>query len=125
MKFLLLRRTKDELGKTGEMDSLPEKKFENIRVQLADDEMKLYETVSTFSKALSEQFQRERDLSRNETHIHRLHEKKVQDALEFFEIDGMISSSHILLIILRLRQICIHPSLIDAVSLSFEQLLQF
>lgn len=117
MKFLLLRRTKVELGKMGEMNSLPEKQFQNIRVTLMDDEMKLYETVSSFSKALSKEFLRGRDSSQNATKINRLDEENVQKALEFFAINGIISSSHILLVILRLRQICIHPSLIDAVSL--------
>ncbi len=65
LKFLLLRRTKAELGKIGEISSLPEKKLEIIPVQLTSDELKVYETVSSFSKILSEKFRHQRDPNHN------------------------------------------------------------
>lgn len=119
MNFLLLRRTKAELGKIGEMKSLPEKKLQVIRLTLNEDEMRVYEMVSSFSKMLSEKYLHQRDPRQNiksSNDNNQLREENIQKALELFAISGSVSTSHILLVILRLRQICIHPNLIDAVS---------
>lgn len=119
MKVLLMRRTKKGLEKLGELNSLPVKNVETIRVKLNDDEMKVYEMVSSLSKILSKEFvnQREINQSVNDTkHRNQSRDENMQKALDLFKISGSISTSHILLIILRLRQICIHPNLIDAVS---------
>ena len=123
LKFLLLRRTKDGLGKIGEMKSLPQKTLEIVRVQLTNDEMKVYETVSSFSKILSEKFRHQRNPKANSSHSSRndQHQDHIQKALDFFTISGDISTSHILVVILRLRQICIHPNLIDAVSICYRR----
>lgn len=116
LKFLLLRRTKDELGKIGEIDSLPEKTLKVVPVQLTADELMVYETVASFSKVLSEKFRHQRDPN-YQAHAARNAQAResMQKALDFFAISGSVSTSHILLVILRLRQICIHPNLIDAV----------
>lgn len=114
LKFFLLRRTKDELGKIGEISSLPQKTLRTIQVPLSADELKVYETVSSFSKILSEKFRHQRDPNHN---FRRSKNDQMQQALDFFTISGSVSTSHILLVILRLRQICIHPNLIDAVRI--------
>lgn len=118
LKFFLLRRTKDELGKIGEINALPEKSLQNIQVRLTADETKVYETVSSFSKILSEKYLRERNSNDN---VQRARpdqfRQDIKRALDFFAISGSISTSHILVVILRLRQICIHPNLIDAVRI--------
>lgn len=120
LKVLLLRRTKDELGKIGEIKSLPEKTLKSIPVQLTADELKVYETVSSFSKILSEKFRHQRNPNHNlQRSGNAQFRETIQQALDFFTISGSISTSHILLVILRLRQICIHPHLIDAVRIHF------
>lgn len=117
LKFLLLRRTKNELGKIGEINSLPEKTLTIVPVQLTPDEKMVYETVASFSKILSEKFRHQRDPNYNlQSSKNSLPRDDIQKALDFFKISGSISSSHILLVILRLRQICIHSNLIDAVG---------
>lgn len=118
LKFLLLRRTKDELGKIGQINSLPKKTLQIVHVQLTSDEMKVYDTVSSFSKILSEKFRHQRDPKHNnQPSRNAQYREDIQKALDFFTISGSISASHILLVILRLRQICIHPNLIDAVRI--------
>lgn len=117
LKYLLLRRTKNELGKIGEITSLPEKTLEIIKVKLSSDEMKVYGTVSSFSKILSDKFRHQRNPDGNASHKNNELREHIQRAMDFFTISGSISTSHILLVILRLRQICIHPNLIDAVRI--------
>lgn len=118
LKFFLLRRTKDELGKIGQISSLPQKTLQIIQVQLSADELKVYETVSSFSKILSEKFLHQRNLDHDIQHSKKDQcREEIQKALDFFTISGSVSTSHILLVILRLRQICIHPNLIDAVRI--------
>ncbi|XP_037031169.1 transcription termination factor 2-like isoform X1 [Bradysia coprophila] len=118
LKFLLLRRTKAELGKIGEISSLPEKTLEIVPVRLTADELKVYETVSSFSKILSEQFRQQQNADDSGRSSQNTPSKDLQKALDFFTISGSIATSHILLVILRLRQICIHPNLIDAMLMA-------
>lgn len=119
LKFILLRRTKAELQNMGEMEALPEKNTEIVRVKLNDDEINVYQILLAFSKTLLQQFRADRDGIHKFNDIQNQSRKScLRKALKIFKAAGSLTASHIFLIILRLRQICIHPNLIDAVSMT-------
>lgn len=130
LKPLLLRRTKLELQDKGELQSLPEKTLEMVKVVLSTNEMNVYSKILTYSKQLFSDFLAQRASSEHRNNMglglaaphnrkrepneayHKMHDK--------FSLlhanNGMVKSSQILVLITRLRQICNHPGLIDKVS---------
>lgn len=120
---LLLRRTKEDLKELGQIESLPEKRKEIVAVKLTTEEMNVYQKVLIYSQTLFAQYLHQRDTRSNFTVESNSEQKnewlqlhqKVSQAHGGAD-DAAISGHHILLLILRLRQICIHPSLINAVS---------
>lgn len=125
LRPMLLRRTKAELQIKGELQGLPEKEIEIIMFSLNTDEMNVYSKILTLSKALFAQFMRQRaqrDMqgfgSKKDNVFSKLHAKfkQMQGATE------EVKSSQILVLLTRLRQICDHPGLIDAVSESEENI---
>lgn len=120
LRPMLLRRTKAELQIKGELQSLPDKIIENILFPLNTDEMNVYSKILTLSQTLFAQFMNQRT-QRQEMQglvpvkddlFRKMHAKfkRMQGDIE------EVKSSQILVLLTRLRQICDHPGLIDAVS---------
>ncbi|KAG8040400.1 hypothetical protein G9C98_001214 [Cotesia typhae] len=115
MKSLMLRRTKNELINKGDIDSLPEKHLKIIKISLDKDERLVYDKVMMYSRTIFAQF---------------LHQRAEKDALvplgvankfknSFNKAQQQLLARHadvqtfeILVLLLRLRQICCQPSLI-------------
>ncbi|XP_034665895.1 transcription termination factor 2 [Drosophila subobscura] len=129
MKSIMLRRTKAQLQLEGKLNSLPAKQMHKIEISLDKDEMNVYQTVMTYSRTLFAQFlfqRAEKDTDNNfifdaskptynqikdpNGAYYKLHEKFARMAGHQKEV----KSHEILLLLLRLRQICCHPGLIDS-----------
>lgn len=110
LKSILLRRTKTQLMESGEIDSLPEKSFEEIMVTLNPEEKKVYLKMMAYSQAvfanyLTQQQDKHDDWTYDRTQLHRVHSQMARK----FNIDREIKASDILTLLLRLRQVCCHP----------------
>lgn len=120
LKCLMLRRTKEELADAGKIERLPTKHFNDVRLKLNEEEQKVHDAFMSISRAIFIRFLEQkieknpelawkyRDITRNaKVDITKLHEK-------FVKIAGsrVIKHHHLLTILLRLRQICLHPTLI-------------
>lgn len=117
LKPLLLRRTKTELQTKGELQDLPNKVIHIEDVELSPDEASVYTKILAYSQNLFAQYM--------EQHQQRNGGKFVLDAdirrrLEQVKRFGRggeeVKSAQILILLLRLRQICDHPGLIHQVS---------
>lgn len=130
MRGILLRRTKLQLLEKGELGDLPDKKLELIEINLDKDEKNVYSKILIYSKTLFAQYlcQREerqegyhygdyqKNLYQNPNHVtvkntayHKAHQR-----LQQIHGENEVKSHEILVLILRLRQICCHPGLITA-----------
>lgn len=120
LSCLMLRRTKEELADAGIIERLKEKHFEVVRMKLSQEEQKVHEAFMNISKAmfirfLEQKIEKNPELAFKYRYIlqnskidkNKLHEK-------FVKIAGtkVIKHHHLLTILLRLRQICLHPTLI-------------
>lgn len=112
VKSILLRRTKEELKSQGKLTDLSAKQVHNVRVELDEQEFRVYEHVLKFSQTLVARYLQERA-------------EKVDGGLmapRIQQLQGMmqnvqdIKTHDILVLLLRLRQICCLPGLISAVS---------
>ena len=127
MKALMLRRTKQELQASGALDCLPEKFIEEVFVELDSHEQLVYEKVLVFSRTLFAQFLAQRaekehmfDLAGGKydrpTFLSNPNKNtqftKAQNKLLSLHAD--VKTHEILVLLLRLRQICVHPSLIHS-----------
>ncbi|XP_040168213.1 transcription termination factor 2 isoform X1 [Anopheles arabiensis] len=131
MKSIMLRRTKKQLQERGALTSLPSKTIEIIEVQLEKDEMNVYQKVLMYSKHLFAQFLHQRAEKEHAinygfggarpTFSQRAHGganqafDKVHQKLKSMHAakDGSEVKQHqILVLLLRLRQVCCHPGLI-------------
>lgn len=131
VKSLMLRRTKTQLQLDGKLNSLPNKEIRLIEMSLDTDEMNVYQRVMIYSQTLFAQFlfqRAEKDSdanflaeARKPTYkqikdpngaYFKIHQKFAQMAAQ----PKTVQSHEILVLLLRLRQICCHPGLIDAVS---------
>lgn len=122
LRPMLLRRTKLELQNKGQLQSLPEKHIEIISIELSTDEMNVYSRILSLSQSLFAQFMNQRTsrqemnnmVPHNKDMFRKMHEKfrKMQGNVE------EVKSSQILVLLTRLRQICDHPGLIDAVCIT-------
>lgn len=124
LQALLLRRTKEDLKELGQIESLPEKRKEIVAIKLSTEEMNVYQKVLIYSQSLFSEYLHQKE-TRNNFAIASNSDRKnewVQLHQQISKVHGngdAISAHHILILILRLRQICIHPSLIHAVSTDF------
>ncbi|KAM8703614.1 hypothetical protein ACLKA7_008266 [Drosophila subpalustris] len=129
MKSIMLRRTKIQLQLDGKLNSLPNKKIRLVEISLDKYEMNVYQRVMTYSQTLFAQFlmqRAEKDSDMNFANdacrptykqikdpngaYYKMHEKFARMAGHSHEV----KSHEILVLLLRLRQICCHPGLIDA-----------
>uniref|UniRef100_A0A1A9Z4L3 Transcription termination factor 2 n=1 Tax=Glossina pallidipes TaxID=7398 RepID=A0A1A9Z4L3_GLOPL len=129
MNTLMLRRTKTQLQELGELSNLPQKHIELIEVELDKEEMNVYQKIMVHSRHLFAQFLMQR-AERNTDLMYReqssrptfMQTKNPNDAYykmhqKFTKLHRNqedIKSYEILVLLLRLRQICCHPGLIDS-----------
>lgn len=113
LKPLLLRRTKAELQTKGELQALPSKTIIIEEIELTHDEANIYTTILAYSQNLFAQYM--------EQHQQRNGGGKLQldgdiakrlEQVKKFGRGQDVKSSQILVLLLRLRQICDHPGLI-------------
>ncbi|KAF2369097.1 SNF2-related N-terminal domain [Trinorchestia longiramus] len=127
VKAVLLRRTKDQVDQvTGEqLVKLPEKKVVEHKLSLSQEERQIYDRVFTFSKnSLCEYMKsHEQKEMEKEAKTRTVGKVPVVEANQFTPtlnlsnfVDSGIKTHHLLVLLLRLRQICCHPTLIKAVS---------
>ncbi|KAG7198793.1 hypothetical protein KM043_001771 [Ampulex compressa] len=127
MKTLMLRRTKQDLQASGDLDSLPEKFIDEINVKLDPEEQLVYEKVLIYSRTLFAQFLAQRAEKDHVADLYagkydrpsfltnpnkNTHFTKAQNKLLSLHAD--VKTHEILVLLLRLRQICCHPALIHA-----------
>ncbi|XP_052888180.1 transcription termination factor 2 [Anopheles moucheti] len=128
MKSIMLRRTKKELQERGALTSLPSKTVEVIEVKLEKDEMNVYQKVLMYSKHLFAQFLHQRAEKEHAINYgfggsrptftqrggaNYAFDKVHQKLKSMHDDDGKEVKQHqILVLLLRLRQICCHPGLI-------------
>ncbi|KAH1026577.1 transcription termination factor 2 [Dendroctonus ponderosae] len=121
---LMLRRTKEELMGKGMLNCMPEKKWVLVKVELDKDELKLYHKILIFSRTLFAQFLHQR-AEKNQDYADRHFSDensdppneeyiKMREKLLRLNKFKNVSQHEILVLLLRLRQICCHPSLINS-----------
>lgn len=117
LKPLLLRRTKAELQIKGELQALPTKTLHIESIELTPDEASAYTKVLAYSQNLFAQYM-EQHQQRNGAGQFKL-DADVRRRLEIIKRCGRggeeVKSAQILILLLRLRQICDHPGLIHQV----------
>ncbi|XP_052756589.1 transcription termination factor 2 isoform X2 [Galleria mellonella] len=119
MRCILLRRTKQQLQQRGQLTCLPERTAHECLVTLTQHEMNVYQKVLVFSKTLFAQFLHQRaekqaDLQGfvppdKDSAYTKMHKKMI--ALQGAK---PVKSHEILVLLLRLRQVCCHCGLIAA-----------
>ncbi|OWR45314.1 Transcription termination factor 2 [Danaus plexippus plexippus] len=115
MRCIMLRRTKQLLQERGQLTCLPERSAHHVDVTLHKDEMNVYQKVLVFSKTLFAQFLQQRaerigdSAPGKDSEYHKMHKKMI--ALQGAK---PVKSHEILVLLLRLRQVCCHCGLIAA-----------
>lgn len=127
---MMLRRTKAQLQAKGTLLGMPSKTVQTVRVQLDKVEMNVYQRILTFSKTLFSQFLHQRAERQNDAGYRNEGNRppwernnqpneaydRMHQRVKKLHGQEDIKSHQILTYILRLRQICCHPGLIDVVS---------
>ncbi|XP_032689169.1 transcription termination factor 2 [Odontomachus brunneus] len=127
MKTIMLRRTKQELQSQGRLESLPEKYMEEMMVKLDSQEQLVYEKILVYSRTLFAQFLAQRA---DKEHMFDLHSGKYNKPTFFLNpnketqftkaqkkllaMHADVKTHEILVLLLRLRQVCCHPALVHA-----------
>ncbi|CAG9789505.1 unnamed protein product [Diatraea saccharalis] len=119
MRCILLRRTKAQLQQRGHLPSLPARTAHQNPIHLTPAEMNVYQKVLVFSKTLFAQFLHQRAEKNadsqgflppaKDTAYDKMHKKMI--ALQGAK---PVKSHEILVLLLRLRQVCCHCGLIAA-----------
>merc|ERR1719266_858585 len=131
VRSMMLRRTKDQKSKmTGkELVALPEKHIVEHKEELSEEEMKVFSKVMEFSKRAVEKFMEKSEEKKmgmggggsialgGEDKGSWAFQAGAQPGLATMAggKDGEVKAHHILVLLLRLRQICNHPGLIKAI----------
>lgn len=127
MKSLMLRRTKIQLQENGELKALPSKQIKIVEINLHKDEMNVYQKILIYSQTLFAQFLIQRE-NKNDYGVNPLERQLDRAKIEHYQkmykklfpqVHGKnsdVKSHDILVLLLRLRQICCHPGLINSVS---------
>ena len=132
VKSMMLRRTKDQKSKmTGkELVALPEKHTVEHKEELSEEEMKVFNRVMEFSRKAVEKFMEKSEekkmglggggsvaLDGEGKGSWAFQAAAAQPGLATMAggKDGEVKAHHILVLLLRLRQICNHPGLIKAI----------
>ncbi|XP_052744209.1 transcription termination factor 2 isoform X2 [Bicyclus anynana] len=119
MSCVMLRRTKLQLQERGQLKCLPDRSSQEILVTLTQEEMNVYQKVLVFSKTLFAQFLHQRAQKQSglqsvvapnkNSEYAKMHKKMI--ALQGAK---PVKSHEILVLLLRLRQVCCHCGLIAA-----------
>ncbi|XP_055613761.1 transcription termination factor 2 [Uranotaenia lowii] len=126
MKSILLRRTKKQLQEKGTLQCLPEKNIEVVEIKLQKEEMNVYQKVMMYSRTLFAQFLHQRVEKENDTYFGSQSQRptfaqtrqpngafdRVHQKLKRMHVKDEVKQHQILVLLLRLRQICCHPGLI-------------
>ncbi|RVE53860.1 hypothetical protein evm_001522 [Chilo suppressalis] len=117
MRCILLRRTKVQLQQRGQLACLPSRTAHQKPISLASPEMNVYQKVLVFSKTLFAQFLHQRAEMHadaegfvppeKDTAYAKMHKKMIA-------LQGVkpVKSHEILVLLLRLRQVCCHCGLV-------------
>ncbi|CAH2044664.1 unnamed protein product, partial [Iphiclides podalirius] len=117
MRCIMLRRTKAQLQERGQLACLPSRDLHERQVTLTKEEMQVYQKLLVFSKTLFAQFLHQRAEKRadamgplaagKDSAYAEMHKKMVK-------LQGAkpVKSHEILVLLLRLRQVCCHCGLI-------------
>lgn len=121
LKSILIRRTKQQLMESGEIQSLPEKHYEQVSVALTREERAVYNRLLALSKQIFAQFLAQHNAKHNNftydnENLHKLHQKFAK----IMHVDREVQAHEILTLLLRLRQICCHPGLVKSAIESSE-----
>lgn len=117
LKPLLLRRTKAELQTKGELQELPSKTMVIEDIELSPEEASVYTKILAYSQTLFAQYM-EQHQQRNGAgkFVLGADVTKRLEQVKRFGRGQEVKSSQILILLLRLRQICDHPGLIHQVK---------
>ncbi|XP_022908848.2 transcription termination factor 2-like [Onthophagus taurus] len=119
---LMLRRTKAQLQEKGALQSLPERIWKVVEVKLSEDETAIYEKVLIFSRTIFAQYLSQRSNKGRDWNVNERPTvtKPIQPGNPYYKIYEKMSrrckevkQHEILMVLLRLRQCCCHPSLIS------------
>lgn len=112
LKAIMLRRTKQVLIETGEIQSLPAKEYKEFTVILNADERLVYNRFMAFSKNIFAMFlNQQQDKNSNFVYDQKQLGRLYQKFSNQFSADHNVKAHEILTLLLRLRQICCHPAL--------------
>ncbi|XP_073989418.1 transcription termination factor lodestar isoform X2 [Rhodnius prolixus] len=134
LKAILLRRTKEGIQSEGGLKSLKPKTFKTIKLDLDPEEYDIYKKIAYFSRTLLakliyQKAEKENLISEGIPHSHRFPREEIpfkehpELAALYKDMMSMqdVKTHHILVLLLRLRQICCHPALAVSI-LSSEEL---
>lgn len=130
LKPLLLRRTKAELQLKGELQALPQKMINVELVQMFANEATVYTQILSYSQTLFAQYMHQQEsknpyvLGAAPAKLTADVQKKLAEMQSKFGRGLEVNSAQILILLLRLRQICCHPGLIHSVSLFLTLIIQ-
>ncbi|XP_046397979.1 transcription termination factor 2-like [Ischnura elegans] len=140
MKSLMLRRTKEQLQSAGSLNSLPERQLHQIKIELEPEEQAVYDQILILSRNLFAKFM-DQHAARMESKLSGelgsqisyssgqsgTYSSGISDiwsnpslpgsgkvAMRNIPDDKTVKSHHLLVLLLRLRQICCHPGLIQS-----------
>lgn len=113
---LILRRTKLQLQENGALGGMPSKDVSIVPVTLQTEEMNVYQRILVYSANLFKQFLTQRAERNPDYHFTqtKAYDQMHQKAQQMHGTED-VKAHMILTYILRLRQICCHPGLIDSV----------
>jgi len=126
-KAILLRRTKNQIDNaTGKkLVELPEKHVVEHKLSLSQEERQIYDRVFTFSRSSlieymkshdQKEAEKQRKTSGEEAAVETVSPEQLTPTLHLGALaeGGEVKTHHILVLLLRLRQVCCHPALIKA-----------
>lgn len=135
LKPMLLRRTKLELQNKGELASIGTKEIEEISVKLTKYEMEVYSRIMGHSCMMFNEFLQQRTDKRyggsmmrgrrlqnivqqmaEDSESHTVIDQVFDKFRKLHQVGDELKATHIFVLILRLRQLCNHPSFILTVS---------
>lgn len=122
LKSIMLRRTKQQLISSGEVESLPDKNLIQVDVKLNREELFVYRKLMSFSQSIFanyvHQHQEKNDNFTYDRHqLGKLHKKF---AKRYNDIDREVKQSELLTLLMRLRQACCHAGLIKQMLVTSE-----
>lgn len=121
LKAILLRRTKQQLMESGEVQTLPNKVYKQFNVKLNQEERIAYSKFLSFSQSLFANYlaqhqEKHDNFTYNKNDLNRIYKKFAKKV----NIDREVKAHELLTVLMRLRQICCHPGLVKESLLRHE-----